>query len=323
MNADKLSLKPGTRLENYVISHKMGGGGFSIVYLADVLDSEQKVVIKEYMPRKLACRAEDGMTVQTLEEGFGEQFSLGRKMFFQEANTLADLKHPNIVNVISFFRANDTVYMVMAYEKGVNLQDYIKRHKGGLSEKLLYTVFLPLLDGLRLIHSHGLLHLDIKPGNIYLREGAKPLLLDFGAVHEMQQSRQYQPGQVLTLGFCPVEQSMVGGYVGPWSDLYAMGATMRACIDGESPPPAEGRRMKDTMRPAREAFRKQYSDRLLAAIDWAMEVDPIYRPQNVDAMLDAMLHGKGLPENPVPETDESSMLGRLANSLAWFKGGER
>ncbi len=322
MSADNLSLKPGTRLEDYVIARKIGGGGFSIVYLADVVDSDQQVVIKEYLPRKLAGRAEDGLTVQTLDDKFADQFSHGRKLFFQEANTLASLKHPNIVNVTNFFRANDTIYMVMAYEKGLNLQDYIKRHKGGLSEKFLYAVFVPLLQGLQQLHSRGLLHLDIKPGNIYLRAGARPLLLDFGAVHEMQQSRQYQPGQVLTLGFCPIEQSMPGGYVGPWTDLYAIGASMRACIEGVAPPPAEERRMDDGMKPARVVFQKDYSYKLLASIDWAMEVDPMYRPQTVDALLGALEDGEGLPEYP-PVKAEESVLDKLASGLAWFKGGER
>ena len=321
MNDQIISLAPGTQLEEYVITEKLGGGGFSIVYLATGPDPEHpQVVLKEYMPRKLAYRGDDGHTIHTNDEKAAEQFAHGRRMFFQEANSLGGLKHPNIVNVVNFFRANSTVYMVMAYEKGVNLQEYIKRHKGGLSEAFLYHVFLPLLEGLKLIHAKGLLHLDIKPGNIHLRAGGNPLLLDFGAVHEMQQSRQYQPGQVLTLGFCPTEQSMVGGYVGPWTDIYAIGATMRACIEGMAPPPAEERRMKDTMKPATEAFKKGYSQKILAAIDWAMEVDPMYRPQSVDELLEAM--GDGGKLGPGYKEEENSLLGRLANSFSRFKGGE-
>jgi len=312
-------LPEGCRIDDFVIDGKLGGGGFSIVYLAHIADSGKEVVVKEYMPRKLACRGEDGMTIHPLNEASQDQFIHGRKLFLQEASTLATIKHPNIVNVINFFRANGTVYMVMDYEKGVNLQDYIHRHDGGLSEKFLNTVFRPLLDGLRFIHDKGLLHLDIKPGNIFLRAGANPLLLDFGAVHEMQQSRRYQPGQVLTLGFCPVEQSTAGGYVGPWTDLYAIGATMRACIEGVAPPPAEERRMKDTMRPAAEQFKKNYSHTLLAAIDWAMEVDPMVRPQNVDQMLLAM--DKGVPNRTkAPGSESRSMLDRIADRLSWKKG---
>lgn len=322
MNEQNISLAPGTRLEEFIIEEKLGGGGFSIVYLAGCEgDGAPHVVLKEYMPRKLAYRGEDGQTIHTNDEKAAEQFAHGRRLFFQEANTLAGLKHPNIVNVINFFRANSTVYMVMEYQKGVNLQEYIKRHKGGLSETFIYHVFLPLLDGLKLIHSKGLLHLDIKPGNIHLRRGGNPLLLDFGAVHEMQQSRQYQPGQVLTLGFCPTEQSMAGGYVGPWSDIYAIGATMRACIEGVAPPPAEERRMQDTMKPAVEAFKKGYSERILKAIDWAMEVDPMYRPQSVDELLEAM--GDGGKNGPGFKGEGGSLFGRLASSLSLFKGGEQ
>ncbi|HEY0721124.1 MAG TPA: serine/threonine-protein kinase [Gammaproteobacteria bacterium] len=308
-------LPVGCRIDDFVIDGKLGGGGFSIVYLAHIADSGKEVVVKEYMPRKLACRGEDGMTIHPQEEANQDQFNHGRKLFLQEASTLATINHPNIVHVISFFRANGTVYMVMDYEKGVNLQDYIHRHNGGLSEKLLNTVFRPLLDGLRFIHDKGLLHLDIKPGNIYLRAGGNPLLLDFGAVHEMQQSRRYQSGQVLTLGFCPVEQSTPGGYVGPWTDLYAIGATMRACIEGVSPPPAEARRMKETMRPAAELFRKNYSPHLLASIDWAMEVDPMLRPQNVDQMLAGMDHGAPHRDKP-QENGSRSMLDRLADRFS-------
>lgn len=313
------ALKAGCRLDNYVIERRIGGGGFSIVYLARVADSDTRVVIKEYMPVKLAFRDSDGVTIRNRDDQSGENFSHGRRLFFQEATTLATLKHPNIVNVVNFFRAHGTVYMVMAYEKGTNLLDYIRRHKGNLSEALIRTVFPALLDGLKVIHAKGMLHLDIKPGNIYLRAGGKPLLLDFGAVHQILQSRQFQPSQVITPGFSPTEQLDPSGYVGPWTDIYALGATMRACIEGAPPPAAAERRMKDTMKAAVIAFRKRYSQGLLAAMDWAMEVDPLLRPQSVDELLQA-LESDAPPAAPEATQDES-MLERLANSLPWINKG--
>lgn len=319
MNDTNPALAPGIRLENYIIGRKLGGGGFSIVYLAKDVDSGEQVAIKEYMPRKLAYRSEDGCTVHSIDDNTAESFAIGRRLFFQEASTLASIKHPHIINVHNFIRAHGTIYMVMEYVRGINLQDYIRRHKGGLSETFIYHVFLPLLEGLKMIHERGLLHMDIKPANIHLRPGGSPVLLDFGAVHEMQQSRQYQPSQVLTLGFSPVEQSMAGGYVGPWTDIYAIGATIRACIEGASPPPAEARQKKDTMKAAVEAFRKNYPKKLLTIIDWTMEIDPMCRPQSVDQLIEALNDSKA----DMNTADNESMFDRLANSFSWMKGGSR
>lgn len=306
------ALPPGTRLDQYVLEKPIGGGGFSIVYQAREQHSDIRVVIKEYMPSKLAQRTADKRVAANSDSRI-ERFAHGRRLFFQEASTLATLKHPNIVNVINFFRAKGTVYMVMEYQQGVNLQEYIKRHRGNLSEPFLRTVFGPLLDGLRFIHSRGLLHLDIKPGNVHLRPGANPLLLDFGAVHEIMHSRQFQPTQVVTPGFSPVEQLDPGGYVGPWTDIYAIGATMRACIEGKPPPPAPRRREHDTMRPAKSAFRKQYPSALLEAIDWATEVDPLLRPQNVEQLQEAL----NQESSATPES--GGALGHFNSLLSWGK----
>jgi len=303
------SLKPGTCLDGYKLEKTLGGGGFSVVYRAQQVNNGRRVVIKEYIPNKLAKRDRSGQ-VRARNERTETRFKRGRKLFFQEASTLATLKHTNIVDVFNFFQANGTVYMVMEYQEGENLQSYIKARRGGLSEKFLRTVFPHLLDGLELIHTNDLLHLDIKPGNIHIQRGGQPLLLDFGAVHGFPQSRQEQPGQVISPGFSPIEQYDSRGYVGPWTDLYAIGATMRACIEGLPPANALKRHERDNLKPAQFAFRGRYADNLLRAIDWAMEVDPLLRPQSVAEFRNA------LTADTVPEPEQPcSTFDRLANAL--------
>lgn len=309
------SLPHGTRLDHYQIDRTLGGGGFSIVYLASDIESGEVVVIKEYIPSRLATRHDDYSVVPKDDESSG-RFSRGRMLFFQEASALATLKHSNIVNVLSFFRANGTVYMVMEYQDGKNLQAYLTARGGSLSEKFLRTVFPQLLDGLALIHSRDLLHLDIKPGNIHIRPGGDPLLLDFGAVHGFPQSRQSQPGQIISPGFSPIEQYEVNGYVGPWSDIYAFGATMRACIEGKPPVTAKLRHERDSLKSVQTLFHKHYSNSLLAAIDWAMEVDPMLRPQNAQVFREALLAEDPPDAEPLEQT---STLERLVGSLPWGK----
>ncbi len=280
-------LPNGTNIDNYEILSVLGGGGFSVVYLANEIGHKgysTQVVIKEYMPNKLASRAPNFLVTANSDKN-RERFAHGRRLFFQEASTLANLKHPNIVNVTNFFRGNGTVYMVMDYEEGSNLHAYIKKYRKNLSEEFIRTVFMPLMAGLQKIHSQGLLHLDIKPGNIHIRQGGSPLLLDFGAVHEMMHSRQDQTTQVITPGYSPIEQLDPGGYVGPWTDIYALGATMRTCIEGKQPISSINRRERDTLKPAMQAFKKLYTQNLLETIDWAMEVDPLLRPQNLEQIF--------------------------------------
>ena len=297
-------LPAGTVIDCYTIIKLIGSGGFSLIYLAEDEDTLDHVVIKEYLPKKMAIRDSAG-EVQVSTDKQRDAFHNGRKLFYMEAKALATLRHPNIVNVRTFFLANNTAYLVMDYEHGKNLGSYIKKRNGALSTTFLLTVFPQVLDALNLIHSEGQLHLDIKPSNIHLRPGGNPLLLDFGAVHQFATTRSRQSSQVVTPGFAPVEQYYSSGYVGPWSDVYAIGATMRSCIEGKPPPSAIERHAKDSMKPVCSLFRKQYPAYLLEIIDWAMEVDPLLRPQNAGIMLDALNQQQGRPASSATPPDET------------------
>jgi serine/threonine protein kinase len=296
------SLPAGTVLNCYVIMKLIASGGFSLIYLAEDLDTQHEVVIKEFLPKKLARRDKNGH-LKIINEDQADQLNRGRKLFYSEAKVLASLHHPNIVKVRGFFLDNNTGYLVMDYERGKNLASYIKRRKGGLSSRFLLTVFPPLLDALSLIHSRKLLHLDIKPGNVHLRAGGNPLLLDFGAVRRLSEE-QHRRGQVVTPGFSPVEQYYYNGNIGPWSDVYAVGASMRACLDGTSPPSTIERHANDKLKPASKIYRRSYPAYLLEAIDWAMEIKAENRPQNANDLL-AAIASKSTPDldNDVdPET---------------------
>jgi serine/threonine protein kinase len=286
--ANSYFLEPGTLLDQYIVERPLAGGGFSSVYLARQTSDQMQVAIKEYLPRRLAYRNKQNEVVPKNEESL-RQFLQGRKLFLEEAKVLTRLKHQNIVEVLNFFRANATVYLVMTYEYGKILGEYLlKEKKGGVSEQFLYMVFPALLDGVRLIHRNGLLHLDIKPHNVLIRSGGEPLLLDFGASQPYPYVERARIGKVLSNGFSPIEQYDADGVLGPWSDIYAVGATMRMCLDGAFPPSAPERAERDTLLPAAKAFKRRYSPVLLEAIDWAMAMAPEERPQSVDAFLDAL-----------------------------------
>jgi serine/threonine protein kinase len=177
----------------------------------------------------------------------------------------------------------------MDHEEGKNLGGYIRKRGGGLSTTFMMTVFPPVLDALGLVHENNHLHLDIKPSNIHLRSGGNPLLLDFGAAHEFLEQTKIKSGRVVTPGYSPVEQYYSTGTVGPWSDVYAMGASMRTCLDGKSPPTAIERHAKDLLRPAVELYKQRYPLHMLEAIDWAMEIDGPDRPKDAHALLEAFI----------------------------------
>ncbi|MEY6431278.1 serine/threonine-protein kinase [Thioalkalicoccus limnaeus] len=280
------SLEPGTRVAAYEIVKNLAFGGFSLIYLAVDQETGDEVVLKEYMPKRIALRDRRGHVVPArldLAEGLWR----GQQLFFQEVRAMASLHHPNILAVRDFFLANGTGYLVTEYQRGRNLGTYIRERRGGLSPTFILEVFMPILDALALIHSHGLVHLDVKPANIHLRHAREPLLLDLGAVHRMDQGPA-QGVQVVTAGYSPMEQYYRGGHIGPWSDVYAVGASIRTCIEGRPPPPALDRHPEDRLTRVKQLYRKQYPLFLLEAVDWSMTMDPMERPQDAGHLLNAL-----------------------------------
>jgi len=286
------SLKRGYLIEGYRVEKVIGGGGFSFVYLAYRIKTQSKVVIKEYFPHELVVRIPGGR-IRPKSDVARNHFQLGMKRFFSEGMALAKLKHPNIINVSNFFRANDTVFMVMDFEEGRDLRFFIKKYRGKLSERFMLTVFPTVMSGLKTLHDNHFLHLDIKPANILLRASGDPLLLDFGAVQQVEPGSSYQGVQTLTHGYAAPEQYSESN-MGPWCDIYSLGMTMRICITGKSPPSSPERLEKETLQPVTRILSRKYSRCLLEAIDWATQLDHARRPQNVDEMLQAMTDNKRL-----------------------------
>lgn len=282
-------LQSGTIIDEYIIERELAHGGFSSVYLARQKQDQFQVAIKEYLPRRLAHRTWNNVVVPHSNET-KRLFLKGRALFFEEAGVLARLKHHNIVDVTNFFQANDTVYMVMAYDYGVALGKIVKENILPVTELFMSSVFSQLLNGVECIHKNHMLHLDIKPDNILIRPDNDPLLLDFGAIQKFPLKQNLNQPKVLTQGFSPLEQCTANGVFGPWTDLYAIGASMRTCLDGgKKPPPSVDRAVNDALVPAVQVYKDKHPPYLLEAIDWAMQLKVKDRPQSVAEFQQALL----------------------------------
>ena len=304
------ALPTGYLLDEYRIDKQLSLGGFSIVYLASDKD-DNPVVIKEYLPNSLALR-EEGEILPSVKAENLAMFRYGMKCFFEEGKALAGLQHPNLVRVLNFFRANDTVYMVMQYERGTTLQDYIRKHRDNISERFLRGVFTRLLNGLREVHTHKLLHLDVKPSNVYLRLDGTPVLLDFGAARQTLTSGNSMLKPMYTPGFAAPEQYQSRELLGPWSDIYSVGASMYASLAGSPPQAADQRVERDQVVPATKRWAGKYSQQLLRIIDWCMRLDHLERPQSVFGLQKALTTKDLLP----PHND---LLGSIMTRIRAFR----
>jgi len=309
-------LEDGYQLQNYRIRKVLSSGGFSIVYLAED-ENETPVAIKEYLPASLALRREGDVLPAIAAENLAI-FRYGMKCFFEEGRTLAGLAHSNVVRVLNFFRANETAYMVMRYERGRSLQEHIEHHRGSIKEEFVRRVFTLLLNGLREVHANKLLHLDIKPANIYIRNDGTPVLIDFGAARQTLTDKATRLAPTYTPGFAAPEQYRRRELLGPWSDIYSVGASMFACLTAAAPPAADQRMEKDRYLPASGMWGGKYSRQMLETIDWCLRLDHLERPQSVLALQKVLLQQRVPVVSAFPAAiDLRSMLLKLA---AW-RGG--
>jgi serine/threonine protein kinase len=302
------ALPSGFQLDEYRIEHQLSLGGFSIVYLATNAQSEF-VAIKEYLPNSLALRGE-GQVKPVITEEHMPAFRYGMKCFFEEGRALAKLSHPNVVRVLNFFRANDTVYMVMEYEQGRTLQEFIQKNRAVITENFIRNVFTKLLNGLREVHSHKLMHLDLKPSNIYMRNDYTPVLIDFGAARQTLATDTPMLKPMYTPGFASPEHYNQRELLGPWSDIYSVGASMYACLAGSAPQAADSRLEKDKLVPALSRWEGQYSKQLLETIDWCLRLDHLHRPQSVFALQKALTEKVHKPRAP-----KKSWLNQMVSRL--------
>jgi serine/threonine protein kinase len=248
-------LPPDTVIGGYRIVRKVAAGGFGLVYLA--LDPDgQQVAVKEYLPSSLASRAPGELAPQVQPEKLS-LYRLGLKSFFEEGRSLAQISHPSVVSVLNFFRENETVYMVMNYLEGAALQDFIVtardlKQSKVFRESTIRSLFDEILRGLRIVHQHKMLHLDIKPANIFITDDNKSVLIDFGAAREVL--------------------SKEGNFIRP---MYT---------PGFPPNEAPQRLEKDRIAIALGRLRGVYSDNLIEVVEWCMSLDPLSRPQSVFAL---------------------------------------
>jgi tRNA A-37 threonylcarbamoyl transferase component Bud32 len=276
---------------DYRIMRVVGSGGFGITYEAEDLNLGTTVAIKEYYPIDFGER-DATMSVRPKSERHKSTFEKGRTNFLQEARTLARFEHAAIVRVSRVFEANSTAYMVMRFEQGMSLEGWLRRLERPPTQNELDLLVAPLLDSLEMMHAADFLHRDIAPDNIIVRADGTPVLLDFGAARRAVAEMSRSLTGIVKAGYSPHEQYATDGRLqGPWSDLYAFGATLYRAVTGRAPEEVMLRVDEDHMRPAVEAARGAYRREFLAAIDACLKVKHGERPRSV-AQLRPMLLGR-------------------------------
>ena len=271
----------------YVIEAVLGQGGFGITYRALDHKTNKKVAIKEFFPDSMATRTQTTVVPFTGERG--ESYEYGKECFLEEAKTLAEfIGNENIVRIHSYFEENGTAYFVMDYVEGVSFDDYIKRNGGRLTFEDTTKILIPVMDALYVVHSKGIIHRDVTPDNIFITSDGVVKLLDFGAARYSLGDKSCSLDVVLKHGFAPKEQYTRRGKQGPYTDVYALGATYYFALTGKRPPDSIERMDEDDLI-APSTLGVSLPPAAESAILTALSVQPSERFQNMKAFKNSML----------------------------------
>lgn len=283
-------LPVGTRLKGgrYTLGKVLGQGGFGITYLGADTQENRPVAIKELFPEGSSRRANSRNVVPPTSL-LGAGFTETMEKFEEEARVMAKFNHPGIVQVFDIFEENGTAYLVMEFLKGQTLGKRIEK-QGKLPAREVQDIALKLLDALEVVHGAGMLHRDIKPDNVFLHQDGRVVLIDFGSARQFAQGKTLQHTRLVTPGYAPLEQYGTAGKFGPYTDLYALGATLYHALMGVVPPAATDRvQSNQPLRLPRET-----PDGLEQAVNRALEIRVDRRPQSV-AEFRAILLGQRQP----------------------------
>lgn len=285
-----LALPDGLELVgDFRIQRVLGAGGFGITYLADEMALARQVTIKEYFPADFAARSGTS-DASPRSRDCDEDYKWGLERFLAEAQTLARFEHPNIVRVYRYFRANNTGYIVLRFEEGGSFKAWLKNLKRAPRQAELDRIVAPLLDALEMVHAGDFLHRDIAPDNIIIRRDGSPVLIDFGSARGEIASHSKTVSALVKPGYSPYEQyATTSSKQGPWTDIYALGATLYHAVSGKRPPDAPSRMVHDEYVPAKDVALSSCRPAFLKAIDKALRLEVTERPQSIAAWREMLL----------------------------------
>ena len=300
----------------YEILDVLGDGAFGVTYKVRDTSLNRLEAIKEFLPTSFSARDNDRFTVCVRSESDVSNYEWGLESFAKEAKTLANFEHKNIVGVRTTFKENNTAYFVMPFEEGRDLSKHLKKLNRKLTEDEVINIAIPILNGLKELHSQNLLHRDIKPENIFMRDKGMPMLIDFGAAREAIGSKSQDLTQILTPKYAPPEQyESDRSKQGPWTDIYSLGMVLYRLITGEDTtdiPASPDRQcsvyVEHCVDPLRKPKVGEYSQKLIDTIWKMLEIRAKDRQQNANEVIKMLTTSSSLQ-------DTCNRCGESASSL--------